>query len=64
MQAVAQDLRQDGRTDAADQLVKILEQAAELTGAPAPSAAVSTAQAAPTAPQPAQPKPQILIAKR
>jgi hypothetical protein len=64
MQAVAQDLRQDGRTDAADQLAKILEQAAELTGAPAPSAAVWAAQAAPAAPQPAQPKPQILIAKR
>ena len=61
MRAVADDLRQDGRTEAADQLVKIVEQAAELAGAPAPSAATSPA---PTAPQPAQPKPQILIAKR
>jgi hypothetical protein len=64
MQAVAQDLRQDGRNDAADQLAKILEQATELTGTPVPSEAVSAAQAAPPAPQPAQPKPQILIAKR
>ena len=64
MRAVADDLRQDGRADAADQLAKIVEQAAALAGAPAPSAAVSAAPAAPTAPQPAQPKPQILIAKR
>jgi hypothetical protein len=64
MHAVADDLRQDGRADAADQLAKIIEQAAELAGAPAPSASVSAAQAAAPASQPAQPKPQILIAKR
>ena len=64
MRAVADDLRQDGRTDAADQLVKVVEQAAEMAGAPAPSVATPAAPAAPTAPQPIQPKPQILIAKR
>ena len=64
MRAVADDLRQDGRTDAADQLVKVVEQAAELAGAPAPSVAVSATPTAPTAPQPVRPKPQILIAKR
>jgi hypothetical protein len=61
MRAVADDLRQDGRTEAADQLVKVVEQAAELAGAPASSVAAS---AAPAAPQPVQLKPQILIAKR
>ena len=64
MRAVVDDLRQDGRTDAADRLVKVVEQAAELAGAPSPSAAVPATPTAPTAPQPAQPKPQILIAKR
>jgi hypothetical protein len=61
MRAVADDLRQDGRAEAADQLVKVVEQATEMVGAPASSAAASVA---PTAPQPVQPKPQILVAKR
>jgi hypothetical protein len=61
MRAVAEDLRQDGRADAGDQLAKIIEQATALAGAPVPS---SAAQAAPVAPQAGQPKPQILIAKR
>jgi hypothetical protein len=64
MRAVAEDLRQDGRTDAGDQLAKIIEQATELAGAPALSTAAQAAPAAPAAPQPQPPKPQILIAKR
>ena len=55
MRHLAEDLRKDGRADAADQLLKIIEQAAEVAGATAP---------APPTPQPVEPKPQILIAKR
>jgi hypothetical protein len=62
MRGLAEDLREDGRADAADQLVKIIEQAtgfAQTTG---------SAPSAPTEPKPpatpSTPKPQILIAKR
>ena len=63
MRSVAAGLREDGRADAADQLDKIIEQAAQMVGT---TAAVPSAPTAPTpvAPPPAEPKPQILIAKR
>ena len=64
-----EDLRQDGRADDADQLTKIIAQAVEIAGATAAEPVAPTASAAPTQPvpasqPPAQPKPQILIAKR
>jgi len=77
MRALSQDLREDSRADAADQLDKIIVQASELMqAAPAQPAAPSSAEPAPAEPArkpgiimpgnepPAQSKPQILIAKR
>jgi len=69
MRSVAEDLRQDGRADEADQLIKIIAQAVEIVGATAAEPVAPAASAAPTQPvpasqPPAQPKPQILIAKR
>jgi hypothetical protein len=69
MRSVAQDLRQDGRADEADQLIKIIAQAVEIVGATAaepvaPAASAPPTQPAPAGQPPAQPKPQILIAKR
>jgi len=63
MRNLAGDLREDGRADAAGQLLKIIQQAAEIAeaAAPAPSAAPGPQ---PAAPPPVEPKPQILIAKR
>jgi hypothetical protein len=61
MQGVAEDLKQNGRADAAEQLGKVIEQARELV--PSPVAGV-TASAPAAPPPPAEPKPQILIAKR
>ena len=62
MQGVAKDLKQNGRADAAEHLLQVLEQAKEMTPASATVAPVSAP--APVAPPPAGPKPQILIAKR
>jgi len=65
MRSVAQDLKQNGRTDAAEHLSKVIEQAQEIAPAPASAAAAATPAPAPVAPPPpAEPKPQILIAKR
>ena len=69
MRSVAEDLRQDGRADEADQLIKIIAQAVEIVGATAaepvaPAASAPPTQPAPAGQPPAQPKPQILIAKR
>jgi len=63
MRSVAQGLRQDGRADDADQLTKIIAQAVEIAGSAA-TAPVAPTQPAPDSQPPAQPKPQILIAKR
>jgi len=63
MRSVAEGLREDGRADAADQLQKITEQAAQMVGTTAAAPAAPTAPK-PVAPPPAEPKPQILIAKR
>ncbi len=75
MRNVAEDLHQDGRADAADQLTKIIAQAVEIAGSaaaapaaptapPPPTTLAQPAQPAPAGQPPAQPKPQILIAKR
>jgi hypothetical protein len=65
MRGVAEDLKQNGRVDAGEQLLKVLEQAKEIASSPAPVTAPTVAPApAPAAPPPAEPKPQILIAKR
>jgi hypothetical protein len=62
MRGLAEDLREDGRADAADQLLKIVEQATEVAGT---AATAPPAPAEPTPPAaPATPKPQILVAKR
>jgi CpXC protein len=62
MRGLAEDLREDGRADAADQLLKIIEQATEVAGT---TAAAPSTPAEPVPPAaPATPKPQILIAKR
>ncbi len=63
MRSMAEDLRQDGRTEVADQLIKIIAQAVEIAESAATEPAAPT-QPAPAGPPPAQPKPQILIAKR
>jgi len=63
MRSMAEDLRQDGRAEVADHLTKVIAQAVEIAGAAAASSSVPT-QPAPASQPPAQPKPQILIAKR
>jgi hypothetical protein len=63
MRGMAEDLRQDGRAEVADQLTKIIAQAVEIAGAAAAGSSAPT-QPAPASQPPAQPKPQILIAKR
>jgi len=63
MRSMAEDLRQDGRAEVADQLTKIIAQAVEIAGTAAAGSAAAT-QPAPASQPPAQPKPQILIAKR
>jgi len=62
MQSVADDLRRNGRADAAEHLLKVMEQAKEMV--PAAAMAASASAPAPVTPPPAEPKPQILIAKR
>jgi hypothetical protein len=66
MRHLAEDLREDGRADAADQLLKVIEQAAEVAGATASATAAPPTPATPqpATPPPVEPKPQILIAKR
>lgn len=63
MRSMAEDLRQDGRAEVADQLTKIIAQAVEIAGAAAAEPTPPTQPATASQP-PAQPKPQILIAKR
>jgi hypothetical protein len=75
MRGVAADLEQNGRGDAAQQLLKVIEQAQALVGEAAPASAPTPAPApAPasgpaiitpgSAAKPPEQKPQILIAKR
>ena len=71
MRGVAEDLKQNGRQDAADQLVKVIAQAQELATEAAPAASPAPASgstivtpSSAAAPQPSQQKPKILIAKR
>ena len=73
MRGVAEDLKQNGREDASGQLLQVIAQAQELVteaapaASPAPAPASGPAVITPSsaaAPQPSQPKPQILIAKR
>jgi len=63
MRGLAEDLRQDGRADAADLLLKIVEQATQIVGEAAAAPAAS-AESAPPPVAPAVARPQILIAKR
>jgi hypothetical protein len=63
MRGVAEDLKQNGRADAAEHLAQVIEQAKEIAGTLAPTTVVPAAPT-PTTPPPAEPKPQILIAKR
>ena len=64
MRGVAEDLKKNGRSDAADQLSKVIEQAKELASAPVSATAAAPVPAPTAPPPPPEPKPQILIAKR
>ena len=64
MRGVAEDLKQNGRADTAEHLLKVIAQAQDMVSAPFPATATTAPAPAPAAQPPAAPKPQILIAKR